>query len=180
MGRIAAVLSFERVDELDEKSVQVKIDLGGGNVISPSQFGPAGLDAPPLEGDYAVTVDTPGDSGETVVGYADPENEGVAEGGECRVYSREENGDVAISIILKKDGTIEFGADTDNLVRYSELETAFNDLKTQVQTELTKIATTLGSFAIPPVTPYVLTPLTAAIDKAKIEEFLAPEWEPPV
>jgi len=179
VGRLAFVIDFERVDENDEKTVVVKIDPGGGNLLTADQFGPSGVDAPPLENDYVVTVRTPGDNEEKIVGYLDPVNEGVAEGGEFRAYSRDEDGAVAIAIYLKKDGTIEFGADTDNLVRFSELETAFNDLKTQLNTELGKLSTTLGSFAVPPTVPYVMTPATADVSNAKIEEFLCPEWEPP-
>lgn len=177
MGRIAVVLSFTRKDDADEKSVEVKIDPQGGALLTAPQFAPSGVDAPPLEGDYSVSVDVPGDSGEAVVGYLDPNNEGTAEGGEYRTYSRDENGDVAISIHLKKDGTIVFGDDTDNLVRYSELETAIELLKTQIEDNHTLLQGVLAATA-PPVT-FTPIPLTAVIDNAKIEEFLAPEWEPP-
>lgn len=176
MGRIARVIGFERLDEDDEKSLEVKIDPEGGALLIVPQFAMSGTDAPPLAEDYALTVSVPGDSGQAVIGYLDSDNEGVALGGEHRIYARDPDGTVAIAVHLKGDGTIEFGADTDNLVRYSELETAFELLKTQLTTNLAAIATAIN--AIVPGS-YTVVPLTAALTLAKIEEFLAPEWEAP-
>lgn len=105
MGRIAFVIDFERGDELDEKSLDVKVDPGGGAVITCTQFGPPGLDAPPLAGDYAAVVTAPGDSSKIIVGYADPTNEGTAEAGEYRAYSRDADGVPMVWVHLKADGT---------------------------------------------------------------------------
>jgi len=63
-----------------------------------------------------------------VIGYINKNQ--LAGVGEKRIYSLKSNGDLSQYVWLKNDGTAEFGGNTDNFVRYSKLEDAFNRLKT--------------------------------------------------
>jgi|SRR5688572_9283445 len=99
---IGEVLSFERVDGIDE----TKVDLGGGDVRTAQHFAPAGVDSVPLPGDKAALEDSVGSGNVQTTGYHDPRNEGVAEPGEHRLYSRDAQGVVRASVWLKNDGTI--------------------------------------------------------------------------
>jgi len=53
----------------------------------------------------------------------------LAESGETRFFSTDDNGTLKNYIWLKKTGNIEIGGSSDNMVRYSKLEQAFNQLK---------------------------------------------------
>jgi hypothetical protein len=120
MGLVGIVLKFDRLDESEGKIAEVLIDVGGGEEITPAHFAPAGIDSQPLPDDLAVTSETPGDDGQTVVGYADITNEGKAEPGEVRLYARDASGATVCEIHLKADkslrmeneeGFFELGAD---------------------------------------------------------------------
>jgi hypothetical protein len=104
---IGEVLSFERVDGIDE----TKVDLGGGDVRTAQHFAPAGVDSVPLPGDKAALEDSVGAGNVQTTGYHDTKNEGVAVGGEHRVYSRDAQGVVRASVWLKNDGSIVIEAD---------------------------------------------------------------------
>ena len=112
MGFIGEVLNFFRLDRFGVPSADVTVDPGGGGdgIESPNQtaehFSPAGDDSRPLPGDYAVVVEVPGEGEGAVVGYLDPANAGVAEGGEKRIYARDANGNLAAEVHLQADGTI--------------------------------------------------------------------------
>jgi len=106
MGRVAVVLTIERTEGDEEAVLDVKIDPGGGANLMAPHFGAAGDDSPPLPGDYAVTVSVPGGNGEVVAGYLDPDNAGVAEGGERRLYSRDAERAIKATVWLRADGSV--------------------------------------------------------------------------
>ena len=105
MGRLAVVLAYETNTEDGEKIDDVRIDLGGDAIRSPS-FAPAGYDARALSGDYALTTSHPGDSRQAVVAYADSDNAHLASDGEVRIYSRNAGGTPLVWIWLKDDGVV--------------------------------------------------------------------------
>lgn len=106
MGRIGIIKTFERRIEEDENVSEVKIDVGGGEVLLPPHFATPGTDSTPLPGDYVATTSAPGADRQAAVGYADPVNEQVAEAGETRIYARDTDGILICEIWLKKDGSI--------------------------------------------------------------------------
>lgn len=106
MGRIAFVISFETSDAGDEQVSAVKVDIGGGETLTPDHFAPPGVDARPLPGDYVATSSHPGDNEESAVGYADPSNAPVAADGEVRLYARNAGGTTVAYIHCKADGTV--------------------------------------------------------------------------
>lgn len=103
MGRVAEVLSTER----DAAGVlTVRVDPGGGAVVSAEHFAPAGDDSCPLPGDFAAIEDSAGKGAEQVTGYSDA-TPGVAEPGEVRKYSRNADDEVVAVLWLKRDGSLE-------------------------------------------------------------------------
>lgn len=104
MGRTAIVVSVETNTEDGEDINDIKVDLGGGDVVTAPGYAPAGYDAKPLPEDYAVTTSVPGDSGQAVVGYADDPNESLAGDGEVRVYARDSSGAPVVWVWLYSDG----------------------------------------------------------------------------
>lgn len=98
-GMIAKVLSFV--------GRSVKIDPGGGAIITGKHFAPPGDDSQPLAGDYCTAISTPQSGRAAVVGYTQSAPESKAGPGEKRIYSRDASGAVIAEIHLKNDGTID-------------------------------------------------------------------------
>lgn len=108
MGRVAEVLSFERVtDESGARVEEVKVDPGGDAITTAEHFAPSGDDSPPLPGDFAALEDTEGAGREQCIGYHDPKNEGKAATGECRRYARDANGVPVCEWWLRANGDVE-------------------------------------------------------------------------
>lgn len=106
MGRIGLIVNVESLDEADVSSNEITIDLGGGQIVQVSQYGVPGLDAKPLTDDLCATVTTPGEAGETAVGFLDPANISDVENGEVRLYSRDADGTILASVRCYQDGKI--------------------------------------------------------------------------
>jgi hypothetical protein len=106
MGRIAEVLSVERVVADGVHVREVRCDPGGGAAITAQQFACSGDDSEPLPGDFAMLEDSAGAGTETVVGYHDPKNEQKAVGGERRMYSRGSDGVPVAEFWMKTTGEV--------------------------------------------------------------------------
>ena len=94
----------------------------------------------------------------------------ITQDGEKRIYSQD-SGVVKAFITLLKSGIIEINGNTDFAVRFSVLETGFNQLKADFNAFLTHLhagVTTGGGISGPPAPPVV--PSTASIAGAKIDE----------
>lgn len=116
-----------------------------------------------------------------------PENQG-----ETLIYSTDADGVVQSKILLGIDGTFIFNDGEDNAVRYSELETAFNQLKQDFDQHVTDvntfISTVYGTHTHTVTTPDTINgtaspttaqgtpsnPSTADITPSKIEEIKVP------
>lgn len=103
---IARVLAILRVNRNGASILDVKARTASG-ALWYEHAQPAGVDAPPLEGvDSALVHPAEGTGRGTISGYFDPGNTGTAIGGEFRVYSRGEVGEVRAQGHLFQDGTI--------------------------------------------------------------------------
>lgn len=103
MGRVGEVISTER----DAAGVlTVRVDPGGGAVVSAEHFAPAGDDSRPRPGDFAAIEGSAGTGTEQITGYHDA-TPGVAEEGEVRKYSRNADDEVVAVLWLKRDGSLE-------------------------------------------------------------------------
>lgn len=153
------------------------LGLGKDDTQTAYQATPYGIDSSPVKDMVAVYSPT-GVKGESVIiGYINKSQ--LAEPGEVRLYSTDSDGGLKFYTWLKADGTYEVGGDADNMVRYSKLEEAFNQLKDDhdalVQTFNNHIHITTATVGTgPPGTIQATTtteqPSTADITPAKIDE----------
>lgn len=109
------------------KKLLVKVLLWGRNSgHQPKQAAPFGIDSNPVKGLVGVYAQI--NANESVlVGYLNKDL--LAQVGETRLFSTDNNGSLQTYIWLKKDGNILIGGDTDNAVGYTKLATEFNELK---------------------------------------------------
>ena len=130
---------------------------------------PFGIDSAPPEGWTAVYLPSECDDAQAVVGYVN--EKAIMETGNTRLYS---SGDLDIRVLA--DSTIEIGGNTKNLVRFQELETGFNQLRSDLNTLITTYNThthpvvVAGSPGVASATTATGTPSSASISAAKIEE----------
>lgn len=125
MNNLVKVLSTE-TGQLGRRIVKF-LRYGNSDVQTSISAQPFGVDANPVKDMIAVYAPT-SEMGKTVIiGYLNPD--AVAEIGALRIYSTDTNGAVKAVIYLRANGDAEINGAEDNMVRYSKLETAFNDLK---------------------------------------------------
>jgi len=152
--------------------------LGSNDSLTAFNIQPPGIDARSIKGMKAVYMETANDSEAVIVGYIN-ENPKAGEG-ETRFYSVDSDGVEKNYIHILSDGTIEIGGNADNMVRYSKLEDAFNELKADFNDLVSKYnshihitTATVGATAVPGVispTVSVDVPSIANILPAKIDE----------
>lgn len=124
MIRIVKTISSEIAEGLRRIKVQ---RLGKSDIQTPFQGNPAGIDSQPLPGLKAIHAQT-GEKGEPVIiGYINEEL--LAQDGEIRVFSIDSDGALKAYVHAKNDGILEVNGNADFMVRYSALETAYNQLK---------------------------------------------------
>lgn len=150
--------------------------MGKADIQEVITVGPFGVDSRAIKDMVAIHAQT-GVSGESVViGFINKDC--IAAIGEHRIFSTDENGVLSTYIHLKNDQTMEIGGNTDFMVRYSELENAFNELKNDHNDLVTAFNSHMHATAAtgPPSVPTPIpssipaTPSTADITGAKIEE----------
>lgn len=106
MGWVGKILSFTRVSRNNAKISDVKVDPGGGPLVTAEHYAPAGDDSQPLTTDYALAVDVLSTGGAAITGYVDPINDPKAQPGDKRIYGRDaDTGAVVVEVWLKSDGT---------------------------------------------------------------------------
>lgn len=103
MGRIGVVLSFTRVS--NPFGSEVKVDIGGGDIVTADVFLPPGCDDHPLPGDYALLVPGPGTGSYYAIGFSDPTLQLDAAAGESVRYSRSAPGVIGTALRLRANGT---------------------------------------------------------------------------
>lgn len=86
---------------------QEVVEVPSGRSLTMERFTSAGEDAAPLKDDYALSVPVLRNGGAASSGFFDPVNEPLAEPGERRVYSRDQNGQITSTIWQRNDGTVE-------------------------------------------------------------------------
>jgi hypothetical protein len=122
---IVKVISTELTD-LSQRLVKF-LRLGKSDVRTAIEVGPFGVDSNAPKGTVAAYSDTAVKGQSVIIGYVNTRQEAGV--GEYRTYAVDSSGNVAFYTWIKANGTMEIGGDTDNMVRYSELETAFNELR---------------------------------------------------
>ncbi len=132
---------------------------------------PFGFDANPSKNYIAIIADTESNGNPIILGYLNPEALASLGIGDSMQYSTDSDGVINATIILRNDGTVEILGDDDNAVRYSKLETAFNEL--QNKWNAFAIAYVPGGPAIQG-TPPTAGQSTGDITASKIDEIKVP------
>lgn len=118
-------MTLSKVLEATDAFIKV-LRYGKSDIVTPRQYLAHGIDSKPVKGALALYSDT-GNKGQlAVVGYLI--NSDKTKPGEVRLYSTDSSGVEKVAVHLTNDGIIEVGGNVDNMVRYSKLEEAFNEL----------------------------------------------------
>lgn len=149
-----------------------KLIDGKGDVRTPIEASPFGIDSNPTEGKIAIYAASPVKGKYYVIGYLNTNR--LSETGEVRLFSTDDDGDLETYLWLKKTGIIEIAGSQNHMTRYEALETAFNQLKQDFNTLVsvynahTHIITSPGNPSGPAVAQGVAS--VADITPAKINE----------
>jgi hypothetical protein len=157
------MITLSRVKQATKEFVKV-LRYGRSDVVTADQYLPFGIDSKPIQDMIAARGKTRNSAEPIIFGYL-IESEKTEEG-EIRLYSSDSSGNEKVYVYIKKDGTIEIGGDTDNLVKYTPLNTAMNQLALDINAELVKISagiTTAGG-------AYTPEPISIDISKSKVDE----------
>lgn len=104
-GLIAYLLSFKRVLSNGAKVSDVKVDTGGGDILTAHHTAPPGDDSFPLPDDQLALVRIPRSGRVVVIGYVEPDALQKATAGDKRIYARSSDRLEVIELWLKNDGT---------------------------------------------------------------------------
>lgn len=121
-----------------------------------------GDDSQPIIGSDMVHSETATDD-TVILGVINKSN--IAKVGEKRIYSTDDSGNVVVAIYLKNDGTIEIAGNSDNAVKYSELNNSITGLVNDINTEFNKISLAIAAVG----GAYTVTPITIDLSSAKNE-----------
>lgn len=152
---------FESAVELGKRILKVQ-QFGAK---SANEVSPFGVDANPIKGMTAIYAETSNNSETVVIGYIN-ENQ-LANSGEVRLYSVDENKALKSFIWIKNDNTIEFNGNSYSMVRFEPLKQGINNKDILINSELAKIATAINAIA---PGSYVPGNITTNIDSAKNED----------
>jgi hypothetical protein len=169
------MLNFVKTISTEVDSLQRRITkflrYGKTDVQTSQQVAPHGIDSNPVKDMMAIYSQTEEKGKTVIVGYIN--RNVLAAVGENRLYSTDSSGELSTSIWLKADGTIELGGSAKHLVRFEELKTGFDQLKSDFNAFITAYNShmhpTAGTGAPSPPT-VTGTSSTASIDSSKIDE----------
>ncbi len=152
------------IDNLDRQIIKI-LGMGTDDVQEINQTAPFGIDSVPIKDMRGVLAGTASNGDALVIGYIN--KNAIAEAGETRLFSTDDDGQLQIALHLKKDGTMEIGGDSDFMVRFSALETAYNELQGKWNAfALAYVPGSPATVGLPPTLPQS----TGDISAAKIDE----------
>lgn len=179
--KIATFLSS--VIEQGRRRIKLLVN-GRSDSRRPYESLPFGVDGVPPENWRALYAETSEEGRNVVIGYINQNQLQVLNNGETHFYSTSADGDsIAAFIRLLNDGTMQVLGTGDFFVRFNELETGFNELRSDLNTHITSynghIHITTATVGTGP--PGVIAPTTststsstASIAGAKIDEIETP------
>lgn len=100
--------------------------------------------------------------------------------GEKRLYSKDSSGNIAAYAYFDKDGNLEINGNADNAVAYTDLAAGLANQDTAINSELSKISTTLAAMVTAfaaqgyTITPYIRSNVTTDISAAKVDTVKLP------
>ena len=102
---------------------------GKSDIQETKQATPFGIDSNPIADMTGLYIKTDVQGETILVGYIN--KNAIADVGELRLFSTNTNGGEKAYCHFKNDGNIHFNGDEDNMVRFSELKTAYEELQTK-------------------------------------------------
>ena len=109
------------------KRILKTLGLGKNDVQTSQQALPYGIDSQPIANVKVIRTSTGDYNVSVILGCINVNQQAAI--GELRLFSTDENGEEQCFAHFKNDGKILINGDDDNMVRYSKLEEAFNELK---------------------------------------------------
>lgn len=126
------------------KRLLVKVRrYGKDDVQTPTQAAPYGIDSNPIAGMKAIYSPTTESGKNVIIGYINKDH--LSDVGEVRLFSTDSNGALKTYVWLKKNGDIQLGGNTDNLVKYTPLNTSMEQLQLFITQQLALIATGIAT-----------------------------------
>lgn len=135
--------------------------LGKYDIQTAPVAAPYGIDSNAVRNMIAVYADTSVKGQQVIIGYINVNS--LAEIGGVRIFSTNDQGAEQFYVYLRASNNLELGGDSRHLARFEELETAFNQLKTDFNSHFHTSAAP-GLPTTPPATPS-----SADISGAKID-----------
>ncbi len=168
---LVTIISTE-IDGLAQR-VSKFLRFGLNDVQTAIQTAPYGMDSNPIKDMIAIYGATSEKGKPVIIGYINKNQ--LADVGEARIFSTDENGVLQTFIWLQNDGIMEIAGNVDNMVRFSDLETAFDELKTDFNALVAKYNVhvhpgVVAGMASTLVTTSTSTPSAADISGAKIDQ----------
>lgn len=139
--QIVKTISTE-LDKLKRRVIKV-LRYGKSDIQTSIEVGPYGVDSNPIKDMIAIYSES-GEKGKTIiVGYINKNQ--LAEPGETRFYSTDDNGGLKNYIWLKKNGDIEIGGNASHMVRFEQLDTEMQNLANFLTQQFTLISTGIST-----------------------------------
>ena len=165
------MITLVRVQKATKEFIKV-LRFGKSDVQTPSQVLNWGIDSKPVKGTLAVHSDTQ-ERGESIcLGFI--KEFGKTKEGELRLYCTDNSGAEKFEIYLRDDGKVEFNGTGNFFVKYNELKSGFDQLKSDfnglVALYNAHIHPVSGASTL--VTTSVDTPSTADISGSKNDSLL--------
>ena len=148
------------------------IVFGKDDVREPNEVAPYGYDASPVNDIYAVYSNTNTIGVPIIIGYFNKQQK--AQTGESRIFATDSTGVFKYNVWLRADGTVLIGDSdepsdyTNFLVKFNELKTGFDTLRTEVNSMVTVFNAHVHPASVPVlITATPQTSATATIDSSK-------------
>lgn len=144
---------------------------GTSDIQESRQVSPHGIDSNPVKDLIAIYAPTFQTGKPVIIGYINKNQ--ISDVGEFRCFSTNEHGNLSTYVHLKNNGHMEIGGSSDHMVRFSKLESAFNELLNDHNSLVTSYNSHMHPTAPtgPPSLPTILgSPSVADISLAKINE----------
>jgi hypothetical protein len=143
----------------------------GKRILKVLQFGtktakeslPFGFDSAAPENMTAIFAETSNAGESVIIGYIN--NNQLADQGESRIYSVDSTGVVKAYLFAKASGVLELNGNAYFAVRFDPLNDALLDQQTKMNTELAKVAVSIGALG----GEYINIPLTTNFETSKSE-----------
>ena len=151
---------------------EIKGEVRKAENVTATIYSQPGEDSRPIPGDSMAFIHGDNIGGKVAVGFLDTVNAPVSSPGEKRLYSRNSSGAIQAIVYFREDGVLEVNGNTDFAVSFNQLQVILTQLATDINANLTAIATSLGS--VPAPTPYVPVPIVIDLTPAKISTVTLP------